>query len=205
MSTPVRFWFDVTCPFAWLTSRWIKEVEKVRDISIEWVPMSLSVLNEGRENLPEDYKAKMTLAWAPARVCAAVASKEPEKLDALYTAFGTAIHRDGQRDFDAVIGQVLDSAGLDASYAEFATGGPIDDTLRAYHRSAMDAVGDEVGTPVIEVDGTAFFGPVITRVPTGEDAGRLFDAAAELASFPYFFELKRSRTEQPQVRPEAQS
>lgn len=199
MSIPVRFWFDVACPFAWQTSRWIKEVEKVRNIRIEWVPMSLSVLNEGREELPEDYKKKMELAWAPARVCAAVASKEPEKLDAFYTAAGTAIHRDGHRDFDAIIGDVLESAGLDASYARYAAGGEIDDTLRAYHQSAMDAVGDEVGTPVVEIDGAAFFGPVITRVPTGEDAGRMFDAAAELASFPYFFELKRSRTERPQV------
>ncbi|MBZ8178264.1 disulfide bond formation protein DsbA [Corynebacterium poyangense] len=198
MTKTVKFWFDVTCPFAWQTSRWMKEVEKVRDVEIQWIPMSLSVLNEGRD-LPEDYLKLMELAWAPARICAAVAEHEPEKLDALYTAFGTHIHEEGNREFDSLIPQVLEEVELPAEFAQYAEGGAIDQSLRNYHQGAMDAVGDEVGTPVLQLGETAFFGPVITRVPRGEEAGEIFDAAVRLAQYPYFFEIKRTRTERPQV------
>lgn len=204
MTEQVSFWFDVTCPFAWQTSRWMKEVQKVRDIEINWVPMSLSVLNEGRD-LDEDYLEAMKAAWGPARVCAAVATEHPEKLDQFYTAMGTVIHAQGEGiqlgvdAYDALIARALEQVGLDAQYAQVAHGAEWDDKLREYHAGAIDAVGEEVGTPVLKLGDTAFFGPVITRVPSGEEAGELFDAAVRLASFPYFFELKRSRTEDPQV------
>ena len=93
MSEKVSFWFDVSCPYCWVTSRWIKEVEKVRDIEVEWIPMSLSVLNEGRDYLPEDYRRKMEANWGPARVFAAVKANHPDKVDALYTDLGTRIHK----------------------------------------------------------------------------------------------------------------
>ncbi|MBC3185035.1 DsbA family protein [Corynebacterium sp. zg-331] len=204
MPTPVTFWFDVSCPFCWQTSRWIKEVERVRDITVEWVPMSLSVLNEGRD-LDPDYLEKMKANWGPARVFAAVKTREPERIDALYTAMGTIIHPGGQgakKDYGAyngVIAQALAEVGLDPAYAEAADTTEWDERLRAYHQGAMDAVGDEVGTPVVRLGETAFFGPVITRVPRGEEAGELFDAAVTLAGYPHFFELKRTRTENPQV------
>ncbi|WPF65628.1 MULTISPECIES: DsbA family protein [unclassified Corynebacterium] len=202
MATPVTFWFDASCPFCWQTSRWIKEVEKVRDIEVDWVPMSLSVLNEGRD-LDPDYMEKMKANWGPARVFAAVKAQEPEKIDALYTAMGTIIHpgrQGGKKDYGAyneVIAQALAEVGLDSAYAEVANTTEWDARLREYHQGAMDAVGDEVGTPVVKLGETAFFGPVITRVPQGDQAGELFDAAVTLAGYPHFFELKRTRTEGP--------
>lgn len=201
----VTFWFDVSCPFAWQTSRWMKEVEKVRDIEITWLPMSLSVLNEGRD-LDPGYLDMMKANWGPARVFAAVATEHPELVDQLYTAMGTAIHpggEGGKKDFgayDAVIESSLAEVGLDAAYAQVANTEEWDEKLREYHCLAMDAVGDEVGTPVVKLGEAAFFGPVITRVPRGEEAGEIFDAAVRLAEYPHFFELKRSRTESPQVK-----
>ena len=202
MAQKVSFWFDASCPFAWQTSRWIKEVEKVRDISVTWIPMSLSVLNDGRDLDPE-YMEKMKANWGPARVFAAVATKEPEHVDKLYTILGTKIHPGGQGGrkgygaYNDLIVEALADANLDPSYAAVADTDEVDAQLREFHNSAMAEVGDDVGTPVFKLGDTAFFGPVITRVPVGEEAGKLFDAAIGLASYPYFFEIKRSRTELP--------
>lgn len=204
MSENVTFYFDVSCPFCWQTSRWIKEVEQVRDIEVDWVPMSLAVLNDGRD-LPTDYAAMMEANWGPARVFAKVKAEQPEKVDELYTVMGEMVHPGGEGGkkgygaYDSVIVAALDKVGLPAAFAEVANTDDEDDLLRGFHQRAMDAVGDDVGTPVVQLGDTAFFGPVITRVPTGEEAGQLFDHAVGLASFDYFFELKRSRTEDPQV------
>ena len=194
MTEHVTFWFDATCPFCWQTSRWMKEVEKVRDIEIEWVPMSLSVLNEGRD-LPADYMAAMDAAWGPARVFAKVKQEHPDKIGELYTAMGTMIHaehqggKQGTGAYNDIIAAALDKVGLPATIAEVADTNDEDDLLRGYHKTAMDEVGDEVGTPVVKLGNTAFFGPVITRVPTGEEAGTLFDAAVTPAGFDYFLSL----------------
>lgn len=204
MAEQVKFWFDVSCPYAWATSRWIKEVEKVRDIEVEFIPMSLAVLNDGRD-LDPAYMEKMKANWGPARVFAKVKDEQPEKVDELYTVMGTMIHSEGNGGkegfggYDEIIAAALDKVGLDASLFEVANTEDVDEKLRAFHQGAMDAVGDEVGTPVVKLGDTAFFGPVITRIPEGEEAGKLFDASVTLAGFPYFFELKRSRTESPQV------
>ena len=201
----VTFWFDVSCPFCWITSRWIKEVEQVRDIEVKWQPMSLSVLNEGRDELPEDYKQKMTANWAPARVFTAVAVEDGEdKLDALYTEMGTRIHDGGQggkdtpEGYDEIIRESLAAVGLPAERFDAAHAETYDAKLRGYHAGAMDSVGNDVGTPVVKLGDTAFFGPVLTRIPRGEEAGRIFDGAVALAGYPHFFELKRSRTENPE-------
>ncbi len=205
MAESAKFGFDVICPFAWQTSRWIKEVEKVRDIEVEWVPMSLAVLNDGRD-LDEGYMEGMKAAWGPARVFAKVKLEAPEKVGDLYTVMGTLIHADGEGGkkgfgaYDDVIKRALDQVGLDASYAEVANTEDVDTELRKFHEDTMKPVGDEVGTPVLHLGDTAFFGPVITRVPEGEEAGEIFDAAVRLAEYPYFFEVKRSRTEMPQVK-----
>ncbi|MBN9644158.1 DsbA family protein [Corynebacterium mendelii] len=202
MSEKVTFWFDVSCPYCWITSRWIKEVEKVRDIDIDWIPMSLYVLNEGRD-LPDNYRRHIDSTIYPARIFAWVKKNRPEKIDALYTALGTLVHTDGKGSPDSwehnrdLVSDALAECGLDVELIDIADDEAIDDTLKAYHATAMDEVGDDVGTPVVKVGGTAFFGPVLTRIPRGEQAGKIFDGALLLGSYDHFFELKRSRSESP--------
>jgi hypothetical protein len=192
--TSAEFWFDPLCPWAWMTSRWMMEVERVRPVDVTWSVMSLAVLNEGRD-LPDDYRAMMDRGWGPVRVIIAAAREHGDKvIKPLYDAMGARIHLGGEKDYAKVILPALEEVGLPPELADFADTDVNDGELRTSHQRGIDLVGDDVGTPVVAVNGEAFFGPVVTPAPKGEAAGRLWDGCVLVAGTPGFYELKRSRT-----------
>jgi 2-hydroxychromene-2-carboxylate isomerase len=197
----MQFWFDPLCPWAWITSRWMLEVEKVRPVRVDWRIMSLAYLNlvqhEGN-GLSEEYQERMNKAWGPVRVCAAAAADAgPAVLGPLYTAIGSRFHNQGRRDDPAVIPEALQEAGLPAWLADAAETAEFDDVIKKSHHEAFDEVGLDVGTPVIRIRGKALFGPVITPAPKGEAAGELWDGLVLVSKADGFFELKRSRDRKP--------
>lgn len=198
MTDSVEMWFDPACPWAWMTSRWLMQVEQVRDIDVTWSVMSLSVLNEGR-HLDPGYRHFNDQAWGPVRVIIAAAKGHGDQvIKPLYDAMGTRFHLQGRGDErSAVIAEALAEVGLPAELARFADSTDVDADLRASHQRAIDQVGDDVGTPVVSVGGVTFFGPVVTPAPRGEAAGRLWDGCVLVASTPGFFELKRTRDKDP--------
>ncbi len=195
--TPVDFWFDPICPWAWMSSRWLLEVAKVRSIAPSFHVMSLAYLNSEKD-VPEDYRAMLESAWGPVRVVIAAAQAEGDQvLLPLYTALGNRIHLEG-RDVDRrLIEEALDEVGLPTSLADAADSTAYDEALKKSHHAGTDQVGMDVGTPVISVEGVAFFGPVVTPAPRGEDAGKLWDGVLLVAGTPGFFELKRTRDKDP--------
>ncbi len=194
------FWFDPVCPWAWITSRWMLEVEGVRPVSTTWRLMSLAYLNINQhdgEGLSDDYMKRMEQAWGPVRVCAAAAKERgDEVLLPLYTAIGTRFHNEHRRGFEA-LKEAVAEVGLDESVLEAALSTEFDEEIKKSHSFGMDQVGLDVGTPVISVEGNAFFGPVVTPTPRGEAAGRLWDGVLLVTTTDGFFELKRTRDRRP--------
>lgn len=196
----VDFWFDPACPYTWITSRWIREVERVREVEVRWHVMSLSVLNEHMEEDPEGDPGGYL--WMPVRVCAAVSARYGQRaLGAFFTAFGTRVHTRGDWDWSTVVPDALAEAGLPRELAAVAGTEEYDDAVRASHAEAMALVGTGVGTPVLAVrergaqgEGArvAFFGPCVSPAPRGETAGRLWDGALLMAGVPEFYEFRRA-------------
>ncbi len=196
--TVVDFWFDPICPWAWIASRWMLEVEQVRPVKTSWHVMSLSVLNSGKDDLPDRYRDLMATGWGPVRICIAAEQQfGSEVLGSLYTALGTRFHHEKAPRERATYEAALKEAGLPASLADAADSTEYDEALKASHKDGMDRVGYEVGTPVISVNGASIFGPVVSPIPRGEAAARLWDGVEAIASTDGFFELKRSRTRDP--------
>ena len=188
------FWFDPLCPFAWISSRWIKEVEDVRDIEVRWHVMSLAYLNKDKDT-PQDYREMFTGTEKCVRVAIKIAQEHDNAaLGEWYTAIGTRRHNTGEDLTREAVAASLTDAGLPADLIEAWDDESLDAAVVASHHEGMDAVGDDVGTPTIHIDGAAFFGPVLGKIPRGEEAGQLWDGCVAVAKVPYFYELKRSRT-----------
>jgi protein-disulfide isomerase-like protein with CxxC motif len=196
--TPVDFWFDPLCPWAWITSRWMLEVQQVRPVRVRWHVMSLAVLNEGKTDMPERYAELMKQAWGPVRVVIAAEQRfGPEVLGPLYTALGTRFHHEKLPRDRATVEAALAEAGLPADLADAMESTEYDEALRASHAEGIERVGYEVGTPIISMNGTSIFGPVVTPIPRGEAAAKLWDGVNLVTQTDGFFELKRSRTRDP--------
>ncbi len=197
MTEHVDLWVDPACPWAWMTSRWILEAAKVRDLQVDFHVMSLAVLNEGRD-LSDDYKSLLEKAWGPVRVLIAAEERHGNEIvGPLYSAMGTRYHVEGNKNMSEVISGALSDVGLEPELADAAASTDYDEALRKSHHAGMDPVGYDVGTPVLHVGDIAFFGPVVTPAPKGEAAGKLFDGVMLVAGTPGFYELKRTRTDGP--------
>ena len=188
------FWFDPLCPFAWISSRWILEVEQVRDVTVKWHVMSLAYLNKDKD-IPQEYREMLEPGWGPVRVLIAAQAKHGDDvLLPLYNAMGTRIHHEKQDLGRDMIAAAVAEAGLEPELVDAMDDSSLDAAVATSHHEGMDQVGDDVGTPTIAIEGTAFFGPVLSAIPRGEDAGQLWDGCLAVAKVPYFYELKRSRT-----------
>jgi len=198
-STKVEFWFDPVCPWAWMTSRWIQEVERLRDgVEVDWNVMSLAILNEGRD-MDDAHKKSHAFSKRACQVAAGVkAELGNEAMVKFYDTIGTINHNEGRLGEEGTLEEAVEKAGVPAEFLTRADNGEFDELLLASHNGAIHRVGDEVGTPVIAVNGVAFFGPVISPAPRGDMALQLFDGVVAAAGYDGFFEIKRSRTRGPQ-------
>lgn len=193
MKKEAEFWFDPLCPWAWMTSRWILEVEKVRDIEVRWNLFNLAYLNRNKE-VPEDYKAKLINSWYCTRVIAGAQNLRGDSITLpLYTAISSRIHLKKMDITEQLFKDSLIEVGLSESLSAAMNDESLDVKIIESHERGIKLVGNDVGTPIIAIEGTAFFGPVISPAPKGEEAGKLWDGVVGVASYRGFFEIKRSR------------
>ena len=210
----IEFFWDPVCPFAWITSRWVVKVAVQTGYQVDWRLISLRLLNKQKDyatEFPPDYERGHTAGLRMLRVAAKVrADLGREPLGRLYEGYGRA-YFDQERGSGmsrrlgtvAHITEVLNTVGLPPAFAEAADDASWDAELDAETELALSRTGRNVGTPIITFeppDGLSFFGPVISRIPSDEDAVPLWNAVLTLAKFPGFAELKRSLREVPQVR-----
>lgn len=197
MTDSVKFWFDPACPWAWMTSRWVDEVARLRGLDVDWRVMSLAVLNENND-ISEGYGAFLPRALKYTRLAQATQELHGQVMvKALYDALGAEIHIGGNTNADEVIALALAAVGLPAGFSAYADSDEYDTQMRASHFDGINRVGQDVGTPVIAINDVAFFGPVVSPAPMGEQALALWDGVVAAASYDGFFELKRSRTREP--------
>ena len=208
----LRFWFDPVCPFAWMTSKWVRTVAAQRDYRVEWQFISLRLLNAAVDydaQFPAGYEAGHTAGLRLLRVCARTREQHgPDAVAALYERLGAEVFergpeedggRRGTREF---VTPVLSDVGLPVALADALEDTSLDAVVQAETDEALRLAGRDVGTPILQFrppEGTAFFGPVISRLPDEEQAVQLWDHVIALASFPGFAELKRSLRERPQL------
>ena len=193
MKKEAEFWFDPLCPWAWMTSRWILEVEKVRDIEVRWNLFNLAYLNRNKE-VPEDYKAELINSWYCTRVIAGAQNLRGDSITLpLYTAISSRIHLKKMDITEQLFKDSLIEVGLSESLSAAMNDESLDVKIIESHERGIKLVGNDVGTPIIAIEGTAFFGPVISPAPKGEEAGKLWDGVVGVASYRGFFEIKRSR------------
>ena len=208
----VRFWFDPVCPFAWMTSKWVRMVQEQRDYTVEWRFISLRLLNAHIDydaHFPPEYEVGHTAGLRMLRVFAHVREAHGDDAVArLYPAMTSRIFdvESGEyvpSDVDGLVRSALAEAGLPESFADALDDETRDAQIQAETDEALALTGKDVGTPILHIappEGAAFFGPVISRLPSEEQAGELWDHVVGLATFPGFAELKRSLREQPQLR-----
>ena len=200
-STSVDFWLDPLCPWSWLTAEWLREVQEQTGLEVRWGVMSLAVLNEAAE-IPEEWRPFLEGSWAAVRALeSARQAGGNDGFVAFLDAVGRRYHVEGRRDLDAIIPEAVAEAGLPDALAASAWTPDRDEDVRLAHKQAMALGGPDVGSPILAFEGpegtVGFYGPIVSRVPRGEDAVRLFEATETLATTPGFFELKRTRDEEP--------
>ena len=194
MTTTINFYFDPSCPFCWITSRWLLMVQSERDITVQWRPFSLAIKNdELSSNTGMHIPAHRVL-----RVMEVAASEHQASLIDMYTFVGMKHHVAGDDFNDDLILELLNEFSLPQELVKAADDEKYDDQLTKSVSSATDIAGDDIGVPTIIFDNETggkqgFFGPVLQELPDKEEALKLWDGLSQLATNSSFYELKRSR------------
>jgi 2-hydroxychromene-2-carboxylate isomerase len=199
--TAIDFYFDPACPWTWITAQWVREVAPERDLEITWKTYSLLVKNG--EGMPDQYRKPIEAQWCGLRVIEqARIDHGNDAVGALYQAFGTAIHYDGNTTLEG-LAELVAAAGVDAAVMKAADDESLDAGIKASTAAGVEVVGADVGVPIIVVDQhpNAYFGPVMSPAPTGHDALLLWDALVALSSIDGVYEIKRSRSVGPTFGP----